>query len=285
MKATPRHALLFLLALTLIGPTQPLNLLGANVTGEAHAAGSTFRHARGAERAALRDSRRKESLPPNVPPRILMVGNSLTRGVNCMLKTLFKERGWKVAIKNRGPNAFTLRQHVGSIRTKKMILSDGYPLVILQEHLGIDASRYPDARELDELIVRSGAQTMFYMTWHTFDSPLADYDLLRGVPGGDTGYVPIAFELDAPVSPVGWAFRESISRGLGINLWKRGPHASVEGRYLAALVVYAAITRESPTTLTWSPGKRLESSQAAALRQVAADVVLTNPKVDWNITP
>lgn len=221
---------------------------------------------------------------PTDPPReILMIGNSFTRGVNRLLTRLMRDRGHDVRIKARAPNGATLGVHTLKPGTYRKIASRPWDIVVLQEQsLGMYEPRYPDARELDAAIRANGSTTMFFMTWRQEGDAPAAYDNLRGVPGGPVGYVPIAFELGAPLAPVGWAFRTAVAANPDERLWSDGRHANARGRYLAAAVFYATILRESPASLTWHP-RHLDPDDAAALRQLAADVVLSDLP-GWNVS-
>lgn len=213
---------------------------------------------------------------------ILLIGNSFTKGIRKQLRSLARSAGRDVSVRGSTKNGYTLGHHVASRATQRRLESGGWTHVILQEQSdGIDVERYPDARILAGAAAGIGAETLFFMTWADRDEPLERYDELRGVPGGEQGYVPIAFELDVGIAPIGWAFREVLLGEPAAGLWRiDGHHASERGRYLASCVLYAAIYGESPVGLWVSP--KLDPAQALHDQQLAEDLVLGDP-ASWNL--
>ncbi len=217
-----------------------------------------------------------------VDTRILLLGNSFTKGLKPQLKSLIRSSGANPLIKSLAKSGATLAYHAGSSASRSRIASQPWDHVVLQEQsLGMFELRFPSARVLDAYVAANGSRTAFFMTWRDREDPLVAYDSLRGVPGGDMGYVPIATELAAPLAPVGWAFRKVVIDRVGINLWsKDGHHASNSGRYLTVCVIYASLFGKSPEGL-WAPGS-VEPADAAYLQSVAADTVFSEAEV-WNV--
>lgn len=216
--------------------------------------------------------------------QILLIGNSFTKGVKKGLKKILAERGVRAKIAAKARNGFTLGHHANSSSTTKAIHSRDWDWVVLQEQsLGTFHSRYPDARVLDARIQMAGSQTAFMMTWRDRGWAPITYNSLRGTIGEDVGYVPIAHELNAPVAPVGWAWRNAVVDGSSIDLWGRdGHHASNAGDYLSSMVVYATLFGESPIGL--KPGKRLSETDSAYLQTLAATTVFGEAS-SWNLRP
>ncbi len=211
---------------------------------------------------------------------MLLVGNSFTKGIKSPLRMLVRSAGRDVAIGVCAADGFTLQAHAESRSSLAKIHSKDWQTVVLQEQSdGISEERgYQGARALD---LEIAGRTVFFMTWRDRDAEIADYDDLRGEPGGDTGYVPIALELDAAVAPIGWVFREILLAEPDAELWSRdGHHASERGRYLAALTLYATIYLESPVGLWMTPG--LSEEQAFHDQLLVERVVFEDPAA-WNI--
>jgi hypothetical protein len=218
---------------------------------------------------------------PRSPGRVLLVGNSLSRGIRQPLRRLLRDGGHRARIRAITPGGATLGDHVDSARTRRLITSRSWDYVVLQEQSSwMDQRRYPSARILDELIAGIGAETLFLMTWRDRGASLETYEWLRGTPDGLFGYVPIAFELDAAVAPVGWAIRNTVIDGLPYDLWRDGHHLDRRGRYLAACVVFATILGQSPVTPARHPG--LDAAEAYYFQTLAADTALTR-SWEWNI--
>lgn len=213
---------------------------------------------------------------------VLVVGNSFTGGLRKNLRQLTKsalrDTSWSISAR-RGA---TLNDHAVSRRTARRLEGRPWDAVVLQEQSdGLNEERYPGARELDAQISAIGARTIFFMTWADRDDDFEMYDELRGEPGGDVGYIPIALELGAPVAPVGWAFREVLLEEPDADLWKRdGHHASHRGRYLASLVLYAVIYDESPVGLWITP--RITPEVGLHDQLLVERVVFDNPS-EWNL--
>ncbi len=219
------------------------------------------------------------------PDRVLMLGNSFSRGLKRPLAKLFEARGIDLTVKAQTPSREGLGYHLRNRQSLRRLDRGPWDVVVLQEHHdGIDSTTYGDVRTLDAMIRARGATPLLFMTWRNDGSPLSDYDSLRGEAGGTVGYMPIAFELGVGVAPVGWTFRALIE-DLGFNaasmLWRSWRHTSTEGKYLTACVFYAAMLGESPAAIGWHP-KRIEPSMALYLRSLAAQVVLTDP-AEWNL--
>lgn len=216
--------------------------------------------------------------------RILLIGNSFSAGLKPKLQSLIRSSGRDVTIAARAASTWTLANHSVSSATLTRIRSKAWDFVVLQEQsLGLFHARYPSARTLDAEIRNRGSQTVFFMTWRDWGAPLVSYDSLHGQPGDDVGYVPIAFELGAPVAPVGWAFRETAIEAPEVGLWAGdGHHASDRGRYLAALTLYATMFRESPVGL-WGP-PTMTAEDILHDQLLVEAITLGNP-LEWNLQP
>lgn len=220
--------------------------------------------------------------PVRAEDAVLLVGNSFTRHLRQELTALVRSALRDTLVKTRASAGYTLEVHSVSPKTARALRSYPWTTVVLQEQSdGIDTERYPFARTLDADIAAIGARTVFFMTWPDLGDPLEYYDRLRGVPGGDEGYVPIAFELDRALAPIGWAFRAALLEDPSIELWARdGHHASERGQYIAALVLYATIWRES--TVGLAPSRKLTPEQSLHDQMLVDAVVLGDPD-SWNL--
>lgn len=224
------------------------------------------------------------ALPPACAAQdsVLLLGNSFSRGLRKELSLLTRSAMRDTLVKARAAAGWTLELHSTANSTRKTLESYPWTTVVLQEQSdGIDEERYPFARDLDADIAAIGGRAVFFMTWADRDDEFDVYDRLRGVPGGTEGYVPIALELDRAVAPIGWVFRAALLEDPTIELWAGdGHHASRRGQYLAALVLYATIYRESPVGLAGS--RKLTPEQSLHDQQLVEDVVLGDP-VSWNL--
>jgi hypothetical protein len=209
---------------------------------------------------------------------VLLVGNSFTAGIKTKLRYLLRSAGRDTSVYVRASEGWTLAMHAESSTTTQKIQWKPWDAVVLQEQSdGMLPERFPSARLLES---RIDERTVFFMTWRDRSALLEDYDNLRGVPGGDTGYVAVAAEVGAVVAPVGWAFREILVEEPDAELWRSdGHHASERGRYVAALVLYATITGDSTVGLWMSP--RLTEEQALH-DQMLVDALVLERASEWN---
>jgi hypothetical protein len=216
--------------------------------------------------------------------RIFFLGNSYT-SVND-LPTTFADLAWsgghRVEIAMQAPGGWTLADHDGSQSTQSVLTGSRWNLVVLQEQSEIpsiaamrESTMYPAARDLVTAIRAAGARPMFFITWaHRNGWPengMPDYFSMQS--SIDTGYLDIAGEQHAAVSPVGYAWSAVYSQESSPDLWQDdGSHPTTKGTYLAACVFYAAIFRESPAGLGYHPW--LSGADASMLQEAAAHTVL-----------
>jgi hypothetical protein len=222
---------------------------------------------------------------------VLLMGNSMVRGIKRPLGKMFAAQGLNVRIKAAAPGLQDLQFHSESRRSDKIIHTRDWDVVFLQQKstgLAEAEGGYNAVRVLFDKIQSTGAQTVLFMTWRERSiHPLnPSWDWLKGEPGDEIGYVPIAWELGIGVAPVGWAVREARIR-MGdaptIDLWKgnKGRHLSDLGHYLGACVVYATLTGESPRGLWFAD--RLGPEITDFLQTIALEVVFGADNGTWNL--
>ena len=230
------------------------------------------------------------------------MGSSLIRGVKSNLENMLEAQGIEADIRVLAPSLRTLAWHDASKRSMSFLSgknAEAWDYVILQENGGVqqyppgmtNATSYQALRNLHEKITATGAKTLVFMVWQdrsiTPRSPAGDarWQILKGDPTGNVGNVPIAFELNIGVIPVGWGVRAArMEEGEYMDemLYNggMGHHLSPLGRYLGACATYAAILGKSPVGLA-SPGK-LSAADASFVQSVAKNVVIDN-QATWNL--
>jgi hypothetical protein len=228
---------------------------------------------------------------------ILLIGSSLSRGVRRPLQSIFQAAGENVRVRSMAPALADLTYHANSGRTDEVLASQDWDVVFLQENgagISESAGGYQAVRELHEKISSTGATTLLFMTWrerHVLPEGSLWTDL-KGEPDpdGHVGYLPIAYELGVGVAPIGWAVRQAKMDEAPIDLWKgkKGRHLSIYGQYLAACVVYSALTGLSPRGV-WA-SERLPANIADFLQIEAEKIVFTTNEDDeivfndtWNL--
>ena len=141
----------------------------------------------------------------------------------------------------------------GERRLSDLIAGVRWDDVVLQEQselLSFTQPQYeqttvPYARTLTARIAADGARTVLEMTWGYRQGDPQNF-------AGDTysamqarleqGYGELGRELDAPVAPVGLAWRAALWQRPGLDLWADGRHPNRAGSYLTACVLYAELS-------------------------------------------
>jgi hypothetical protein len=220
------------------------------------------------------------------PLRVLMIGNSYTRFnlLHKMLQRVAEASGRRVHVDIEARGGYSLRQHLKHGTALARIRNGRYTHVVLQGH-SMSAVDHPDqlaedAQRFHAAITAAGAQTVLYQTWarrpnasiyrnHHQLRSFADMALLV-----DTTYSGIARRLGAELAPVGGAFQQALQHDPSVPLWgSDGSHPTLAGSYMAACVLYGAITGTDPRQTSYVPWT-LDSSLANKLRTVAATSLL-----------
>jgi hypothetical protein len=121
------------------------------------------------------------------------------------------------------------------------------------------------AKKNSETVRKHGAAPVLFMSWAYEDVPEMTAQLAAE-------YTTAANANDALVIPAGLAFAKALHKRPNIKLYaddKR--HPSLEGTYLAACTVYAALYGRSPESIKYTAG--IDPSTAAFLQSVAWETV------------
>jgi hypothetical protein len=146
------------------------------------------------------------------------------------------------------------------------------------DELAEDAARFHDE------IAASGSHTVLYETWarkpnnplyrthalvHSFE------DMVGRV---DATYSGIARHLGVGLAPVGGAFERALRSDPSLSLWGAdGSHPTLAGSYMAACVLYGAITGRDPQEADWAPYP-IDAKQAQSIRAVASSTLHGVPR-------
>jgi tetratricopeptide (TPR) repeat protein len=232
--------------------------------------------------------------------RILFIGNSYTfyNSSPELLKGLISEQfpSMDVETKLISGGGMTLEDHWQSGIALEAIEEGSWDYVVLQEQskLGmgiiIDDKEYfgktdnffAYSRKFNEAIKKSGAQTVFLMTWSRRNQPEEQAILSHA-------YTAIAKELGAIVAPVGLVWDE-IRTDEQLNLYADdGGHPSQEGSYLLATTLFSTLMKDSPSGLKSTiSGYRLSSRGEASpekelLIEIDAEKAQLIQGASWNI--
>ncbi|MDQ6893101.1 MAG: hypothetical protein M3167_10525 [Acidobacteriota bacterium] len=154
----------------------------------------------------------------------------------------------------------SLEDHRKAGEARRAIRSERWDFVVLQQ----GPSALPESRVLlrrDAALFASeireaGARPALYMVWPSRSRGF-DFD------GVSVSYRTAAREVGGLLLPVGEAWRAAWTRDPKAELYSAdGFHPTAEGSYLAALVMYEALYRQSPLGL---PGRIPENGRGASL--------------------
>lgn len=224
--------------------------------------------------------------------KVLFIGNSHTfhNDVPKMFEEMARAGGHSVEADMVAHGGWTLLDHAQSPETTEKIRSAEWDFVVLQEQSDIpsfptnrEQEMYPSIRGLHNEISARGARTVLFMTWGHQDGSVA-----AGVGGYsaesaliETAYVKIGGELEIAIAPVGVAWWNAMQNEPGLTLWvDDGNHATVEGSYLAASVLYHVILGRSPERNIYTAG--IADNWALFFQTIAAETVLANAS-RWNL--
>jgi hypothetical protein len=218
--------------------------------------------------------------PPLEVSRILFIGNSLTEANDLpeMVRGLAVLAGHpEPAIGTVLHGGYSLADHLTEGTAQQTIQGGAWSIVILQQGpSGLPASRVQlvaDAQRFDAIDRAAGARTGLYMVWPDSTRPTA-FDSVS------LSYRSAAAAVGGILFAVGDAWQAAWRRDPSLPLYgPDGFHPSVEGSYLAALVIYAGLYRKSPVGLParFTVGRAgwtldVPPEQAQILQAAAAEV-------------
>ena len=232
---------------------------------------------------------------------VLFIGNSYTYYNNLpeMISNIANDLGDTVNYDQNTPGGTSLYAHSQNQTTINKINQQNWDFVVLQDQSQrpslspsyVAASVYPYATQLVNLINSNYicSEPVFYMTW---GRKYGDQTNCQSYPPVCTflgmqerlrdSYLTMGLDNNASVSPVGIAFKNSISLDSTIDLYTSdNSHPSIYGSYLAACTFYSTIFKKSSVGCAYKPNA-INQSDALFLQQVASSTVLDSMFV-WNI--
>ena len=216
--------------------------------------------------------------------RVLLVGNSYTmhHSLHSMLQKLAAqvEGGPRMTVDAVAHGGYSLSNHLRTGQALTRIRAGHYSHVVLQGH-SMSAVDHPDkliadAKRFKQAIDASSSQTVFYATWarspevrlyrtHKSVRSFAQMSMLVS-----STYFELSSLLRAGLAPVGSAFERALVEHPKLGLWgSDGSHPSVAGSYMAACVLYGAITGLDPSLTRYVPNS-MKPEDAEVVRGVAA---------------
>lgn len=214
---------------------------------------------------------------------VLLVGNSYTR-FN-LLPTLLQRvadssQGLQMQVSALARGGYTLRRHLRLSGVQGVIAHGHFSHVVLQGHSlrPIDRAQEMEeaVTELYGLIEAAGAKTVLYETWARRQGALfyrqrpewRTPDQMQARIGST--YRGLARRLGIAMAPVGSAFMLAGARRDALSLYRPdGAHPGIGGSYLAACVLFGAISGRDPRATSYRPAA-LSEAEAQQLRNLAA---------------
>jgi hypothetical protein len=223
---------------------------------------------------------------PGTPPvaadiSMLFMGNShtsfndLTKMVADMVRA---GKPGKTVESVEAPGFMFLDERLHHAPSIALLRRQSWSFVILEAQKYSSSGQFEySTEEAKELIRMSRAQhavPVMFPEWprRGVDETQRIYDL----------HVSIAQAEPACVAPIGQAWDLALSRDPALTLHAAdGNHSAPAGAFLAALVLYATITGQSPLGLPPLPQYPVEASLQERLRGIAAETVQTVPPRMW----
>ena len=204
--------------------------------------------------AAQEEAAPTESLPQHV----LFIGNSHTErhgGLDWTIENFVAKEDPPRAFDGEAmtQGGVTLEYHWQN-GAPKAIRDGDFDTVVLQGYLPGAETRNAEpfleyARRFDEVIEKTGADTVFFMTWPRGFNDWSDYDDVA------EAHRMVEAELGARVAPAALAFELAQAERPELELMNPDHiHATWEGAYLAAATVYATLFDRSPEGLPYDFG-------------------------------
>jgi hypothetical protein len=213
--------------------------------------------------------------------KILFIGNSYTSQCSDTITKLFKNESpdWKLTFHTKGGK--DLAYHLAEPATEKLIGSQKWDFVILQEQsqksgLGGKSSQgfHNDVASFSKIIRDTGSTPCLYLTWGRKAGDKKNPKIYPNYQAMQkkisTAYFKAGKNNQARILPVGLAYSKvkQQDQALFESLYKKdGSHPSAIGAYVVSSVFWGSLTGQDPTTIKWRGA--IEKPKALMLRQAA----------------
>lgn len=226
-------------------------------------------------------SAQMQAQEPEKPISVLFIGNSLTAwnsppwnwSVPLTLSKMATTATPPITIKTEQSvvGGHRLEFHWNDGNAVNKIRKAGWDFVVLQEQdmrpVNEPQRMHEYARKFDAEIKKSGAQTVFFMTWGRQHLPEMIEDVAKA-------YNDIGMELKATVAPVGRAWQRSIQERPDLRLHLTdNVHPHTHGVYLSACVFYTVLTGKPPLGLSNGGFTLVSEVNTRFLQEIALETV------------
>lgn len=208
--------------------------------------------------------------------KVLIVGNSHTKSSELelaeMLSKLSVSRDAKTAIEatSRYASNSTLAGHWD--RNLESVIAKGkFDLVIIQEHGGRQLDDPESTLKSVEKIHKAAKDAGSRLVWFMLHAPRKEQELIEKYESLATR---IGSHFKITVAPVGLGWQRAIREHPTLVLHKKdGSHATAEGFYLNACVLYSTISGKSPVGLGDAGLKQLDPATREKLQKIAWETI------------
>ena len=212
---------------------------------------------------------------------LLFMGNSHTQSnqlTNMVVAMVRAGKPGQTVASAVAPSSLFLDEHLRNARTMTLLRDQNWSYVILQaqKYSSSGETEYStaEAKELVRISREQRAVPVMFPEW-----PRRGIDETQRIYGL---HVSIAQAAPACVAPIGQAWDLARDRDSTLVLHATdGNHSSPAGAFLAALVLYATITGNSPLDLPAFGQFPVDASVQQSLRAIAAEAVQTVPPRMW----
>jgi hypothetical protein len=211
--------------------------------------------------------------PASADIRLLFMGNSHTSSndLTGMVADMVRAaRPGRTVASAEAPGWMFLEERVNDSASLNLLRSQNWTVVVLQAQKYSTSGQFTYSTAEAEQLIRFARQQqavpIMFPEWPRRDVAETQriYDL----------HVSIAQEETACVAPVGQAWDLSLSRHPSLALHAAdGNHSNPAGAFLAALILFATITGNSPASLPDFPQFSVDVATQALLRAVADETV------------
>ena len=283
MSATPtRRLILVTILLAAVAPHWSCASKGTTSTSRTNTRQQSITAPAPAPAKSPEPQARADAKPGPPAVRVLFIGDSYTfynGGVDAVLEALAAAGGRPMECTAVTSGDKTLQWHWEEGEARSAIARGGWDYVVLQEYntrpVAAPNLMRTFAEKFDAEIRNAGARTVLFVTWARFNEPEKQRTITRA-------YDAIAKDLGALVARVGPAWERSLEARPRVKLYAADRnHPSPAGTYLAACVLYATLTGDSPeglpATITTMSGKTidLDPDDAESFQRAAAVVSAT----------
>ena len=219
--------------------------------------------------------------PASADITLLFMGNSHTSANNLtgMVAEMTRAvRPGKTVSSVEAPGWMFLDARLNDTASMNLLRSQRWSAVVLQAQKYSTSGQFTystaEAEEIIRVVRTVGAVPIMFPEWprRDIDETQRIYDL----------HVSIAQRAPACVAPIGQAWDLALAHHPSLVLHAAdGNHSAPAGAFLAALVLFATLTNESPLRVPEFSQFGVDSPTQAILRAIAAETVQTIPPRQW----